>query len=241
VVDHPSQFARTAFIEALRRAGVTVTAPTTGTNPTSLLPARGSYRHADLVAVHVSDRFSQYAKLILKVSYNRGADLMACLAAVRLGSRNCLTGIKAEVTTATGLGVPRNGLFPQDGAGSDDQGRSSPQALAILLRGLTHASYGATLKDSLPILGRDGTLANVLPNSPAAGQAEIKTGNRVVGNPAGQIMVLGNSLAGYIHTRSGRRVTVMIAVGNVPLSSPEGFLGVVNDQSKMIAAIQADL
>jgi serine-type D-Ala-D-Ala carboxypeptidase/endopeptidase (penicillin-binding protein 4) len=241
VVDHPSQFARTAFIEALRRAGVAVTAPTTGTNPTALLPARGSYRHADLVAVHVSDPISQYAKLILKVSYNRGADLMACLAAVRLGSRNCLTGIKAEVTTATGLGVPRNGLFPQDGAGSDDQGRSSPQALAILLRGLTHTSYGATLKDSLPILGRDGTMANVLPNSPAAGQAEIKTGNRVVGNPAGQIMVLGNSLAGYIHTRSGRRVTVMIAVGNVPLSSTEGFLAVVNDQAKMIAAIQADL
>ena len=240
-VDHPSQFARTAFIEALRRAGVTVTAATTGTNPTGLLPARGSYRAADLVAVHVSDPMLQYAKLILKVSYNRGADLMACLAAVRLDSRNCLTGIKAEVTTATGLGVPRNGLFPQDGAGSDDQGRSSPQALAILLRGLTHASYGATLKDSLPILGRDGTMANVLPNSPAAGHAQIKTGNRVVGNPAGQVMVLGNSLAGYIHTRSGRRVTVMIAVGNVPLSSPEGFFGVVNDQAKMIAAIQADL
>ncbi len=240
-VDHPSQFARTAFIEALRRAGVTVTAPTTGTNPTGLLPARGSYRRADLVGVHVSDPISQYAKLILKVSYNRGADLMACLAAVRLGSRNCLTGIKAEVTTATGLGVPRNGLFPQDGAGSDDQGRSSPQALAILLRGLTRTSYGATLKDSLPILGRDGTMANVLPNSPAAGQAQIKTGNRVVGNPAGQIMVLGNSLAGYIHTRSGRLVTVMIAVGNVPLSSAEGFLPVVNDQAKMIAAIQADL
>jgi serine-type D-Ala-D-Ala carboxypeptidase/endopeptidase (penicillin-binding protein 4) len=240
-VDHPAQFARTAFIEALRRAGVTVTAPTTGTNPTGLLPARNSYHRADLVAEHVSDPISQYAKLILKVSYNRGADLMACLAAARLGSRNCLTGIKAEVTTATGLGVPRNGLFPQDGAGSDDQGRSSPQALAILLRGLTYASYGATLKDSLPILGRDGTMANVLPHSRAAGHAQIKTGNRVVGNPAGQIMVLGNSLAGYIHTRSGRRVTVMIAVGNVPLSSDEGFLAVVNDQAKMIAAIQADL
>ena len=240
-VDHPSQFARTAFIVALRRAGVTVTAPTTGTNPTGLLPARGSYRHADLVGVHVSDPISQYAKLILKVSYNRGADLMACPAAVRLGSRNCLTGIKAEVTTATGLGVPRNGLFPQDGAGSDDQGRCSPQALALLLRGLTHTSYGAIFKDSLPILGRDGTMANVLPNSPAAGHAQIKTGNRVVGNPAGQLMVLGNSLAGYIHTRSGRRVTVMIAVGNVPLSNTEGFLAVVNDQAKMIAAIQADL
>jgi D-alanyl-D-alanine carboxypeptidase/D-alanyl-D-alanine-endopeptidase (penicillin-binding protein 4) len=240
-VDHPSQFARTAFIMALRRAGVAVTAPTTGTNPTGLLPARNSYRRTDLVAVHVSDQFSQYTKLILKVSYNRGADLMLCLAAAKLGSRNCLTGLKAEVKTATDLGVPRSGLFPQDGAGSDDQGRSSPQALAILLRGLTHTSYGATLKQSLPILGRDGTMADVLPNSPAAGHAQIKTGNRVVGNAAGQLMVLGNSLAGYIHTRSGRRVTVMIVVGNVPLKSAEGFLGVVNDQAKMIAAIQADL
>jgi D-alanyl-D-alanine carboxypeptidase len=84
-------------------------------------------------------------------------------------------------------------------------------------------------------------MADVLPNSPAAGHAQIKTGNRVVGNPAGQIMVLGNSLAGYIHTRSGRRVTVMIVVGNVPLSSAEEFLAVTNDQAKMIAAIQADL
>lgn len=240
-VDHPADFARTAFIEALRRAGVTVTASATGPNPAGLLPARGSYQRSDLVAEHVSDPMSQYAKLILKVSYNRGADLMLCLAAAKLGSRNCLTGLKAEVKTATDLGVPRNGVFPQDGAGSDDQGRSTPQALALLLRGLTHTSYGATLKQSLPILGRDGTLADVLPNSPAAGHAQIKTGNRVVGNAAGQIMVLGNSLAGYIQTRSGRRVMVMIAVGNVPLKSAEGFLGVVNDQAKMIAAIQADL
>ena len=92
--------------------------------PTGLLPARGSYQHADLVGVHVSDPISQYAKLILKVSYNRGADLMACLAAAKLGSRNCLTGIKAEVTTATGLGVPRNGLFPR--TAPDQMTRDAP-------------------------------------------------------------------------------------------------------------------
>ena len=35
-----------------------------------------------MIGQHVSARLSQFAKLILKVSYNRGADLMACLAAV---------------------------------------------------------------------------------------------------------------------------------------------------------------
>ena len=126
---------------------------------------------------------SQYAKLILKVSYNRGADLMVCLAAVRLGSTNCLTGLSAELKTATSLGVSRTSLFPQDGAGSDDQGRTTPLALATFLRRVAKTSYGKTLFHGLPILGRDGTLANVYPKSPAAGHAQIKTGNRVIGTP----------------------------------------------------------
>ncbi len=240
-VDNPSEFARTAFIEALQRAGVTVTAPATGANPAALLPAKGSYRRSDLIGEHVSLPLSQYAKLILKVSYNRGADLMACLAAVKVGSTNCLTGLAAEVTTATGLGVSRSSFFPQDGAGSDDQGRTTPLALATLLRRAAKSSYGNSLFGALPILGRDGTLANVYPKSPAAGHAQIKTGNRVVGNAAGQILVLGNSLAGYVQTRSGRRVVLMIAVGNVPVSSSEAFLNVVDDQARMVIAIQQNL
>jgi D-alanyl-D-alanine carboxypeptidase/D-alanyl-D-alanine-endopeptidase (penicillin-binding protein 4) len=84
-VDHPPEFARTAFIEALQRAGVTVTAPATGRNPVALLPPKGSYRAADRVGQHVSATLAQFAKLIRKVSYNRGADLMVCLAAVQDG------------------------------------------------------------------------------------------------------------------------------------------------------------
>jgi D-alanyl-D-alanine carboxypeptidase len=77
--------------------------------------------------------------------------------------------------------------------------------------------------------------------SPAAGHAQIKTGNRVVGTPAGQIIVLGNSLAGYVQTKSGRRLVLMIAVGNVPIPTPIAFLGVTNDQSRMIVAVQQNL
>ena len=84
-------------------------------------------------------------------------------------------------------------------------------------------------------------MADVDTRSPAAGHAQVKTGNRVVGTPAGQIIVLGNSLAGYAETKSGRRVVFMIAVGNVPLRSPEGFLAVTADQARMVVAIQQDL
>lgn len=240
-VADPAAFARTAFIEALARAGVTVGAPMTGSNPASLLPARNSYRRADLVGERVSLPLSAYAKLILKVSYNRGADLMACLAAVKLGSRDCARGMAAEVQTATGLGVKRSEVIPFDGAGSDDEGRTTPIALTTLLRGIPGTNYGPTFVGSLPILGRDGTLANVLTHSPAAGHAQIKTGNRVVDNAAGQINVLGNSLAGYVETSHGRKVALAIIVGNVPISTPEAFLEIDTQQAEMIAAVYRDL
>src|SRR5213076_1638670 len=75
-VSNPAAFARTAFIEALQRAGVTVTAAPTGPNPATLLPAKDSYQPADKVAEHVSATLAQFINLIMKVSYNRGADLL---------------------------------------------------------------------------------------------------------------------------------------------------------------------
>lgn len=236
-VADPAAFARTAFIEALARAGVAVTAPVTGPDPSALLPAKDRYSRADLIGERVSLPLSQYAKLILKVSYNRGADLMACLAAVKLGSRNCARGMAAEVRTATGLGARGSEVIPFDGAGSADEGRTTPAALGALLRGIPRTSYGPAFVAGLPILGRDGTMANVLAGSAVAGHAQIKTGNRVVNNAAGQINVLGNSLAGYVETSHGRKVALMIVVGNVPIRTPEAFLEIDTQQAEMIEAV----
>jgi hypothetical protein len=144
----------------------------------------------------VSATLAAYVKLIMKVSYNRGADLMTCLAAVKTGSTDCEQGLVAEVNTATTLGVPKDQMMPFDGAGSDDQSRVTATALATFYKQATQTPYATVLAGSLPILGKDGTLANVLPDSPAAGKVQMKTGNRVAGTEAGQIIVLGNSLAG---------------------------------------------
>jgi D-alanyl-D-alanine carboxypeptidase/D-alanyl-D-alanine-endopeptidase (penicillin-binding protein 4) len=240
-ISDPSAFARTAFIEALARAGVTVAASPTGSNPEALLPPAGSYQAADMVAEHVSTTLDEYVELIMKVSYNRGADLMTCLAAVKVGSTDCEQGLVAEVDTITELGISDTAVFPFDGAGSNDQGRASPNGLAGFYRAVVGEPYAEALFESLPVLGEDGTLADVLAGTPTAGKAQLKTGNRVVGTPAGQQIVLGNSLAGYVQTASGRQVTVMVAVGNVPISSLEEFLTVTDDQAQMVAAVQQAL
>jgi D-alanyl-D-alanine carboxypeptidase/D-alanyl-D-alanine-endopeptidase (penicillin-binding protein 4) len=240
-VDDPSAFARTAFIEALQRAGVSVSAAATGPNPESLLPPKGGLSAGDLLGQHVSAPLAQFANLILKVSYNRGADLMTCLAAVKAGSTDCTQGLVAEVKTAQHFGVSASSVFPFDGAGSDDQGRTTPDALVTLLRNAAGTPLGRTLRAAMPSLGRNGTMANVQARSPAAGRVQVKTGNRVVQSPSGLVLVLGNSLAGYAETKSGRLVAFMIATGNVPTATAEGFETITNDQARMVVAIQQDL
>ena len=240
-VDDPSAFARTLFIEALQNAGVTVTAPTVGPNPESILPAKGSYQAADMLGEHVSARLSQFANLILKVSYNRGADDMTCLAAVKLGSPECFEGLVAEINTIKGLGVPTTSVFPFDGAGSDPRDRTTPDALATFLRRVAKTSYGPALIAGLPVLGRSGVLATLLKRSPMVGHVQVKDGNSVAGTPANQIVVLGNSLAGYVQTRSGRHVTFAIIVTNVPVPKPADVLKISNDQARIVEAIYNNL
>jgi PBP4 family serine-type D-alanyl-D-alanine carboxypeptidase len=237
-ITDPSAFARTAFIEALQRAGVTVTASPTGPNPASLLPPKDSYQPADQLAEHTSASLAAYVQLIMKVSYNRGADLMTCLVAVKSGSTDCEEGLVAEVKNFTELGVSKEAVFPFDGAGSNDQNRSSPRALATLYRNATATPYAQALFDSNPILGKDGTLGNVLTDSPAAGKAHLKTGNRVTGTAAQQLIVLGNSLAGYVEGKSGRQFTVMVAMDNMPLASVIEFTKVTEDQARMVELMQ---
>jgi D-alanyl-D-alanine carboxypeptidase/D-alanyl-D-alanine-endopeptidase (penicillin-binding protein 4) len=84
-------------------------------------------------------------------------------------------------------------------------------------------------------------LANVLSDAPVAGHAQVKTGNRAVGSSTNQLILLGNSLAGYLETKSGRHVTFMIAVGNVPIASGSGVLEVTDQQAQMVAAMYKDL
>jgi D-alanyl-D-alanine carboxypeptidase len=139
-------------------------------------------------------------------------------------------GLVAEVDTATALGVSK------DGAGSHDRNRVTPTALATVYRRTTQAPYAQVLFDALPILGKDGTLANLLPASPTAGKVQMKTGNRVVGTQADQLIVLGNSLAGYIEATSGRRLTFMVGVSNIPIATPAEFEQITGDQAKMAEA-----
>ena len=61
-VEDPPAFARTLFIEALVRQGVTIDAPAVGPNPADRLPASDAYAEADRVALLTSLPFPKSSR-----------------------------------------------------------------------------------------------------------------------------------------------------------------------------------
>jgi serine-type D-Ala-D-Ala carboxypeptidase/endopeptidase (penicillin-binding protein 4) len=238
-IPNPAAFARTAFIEALRRAGVTVTADPVGPNPSKLLPRGRTYPASRRVALRVSAPLSQTVKVILKVSANRGADLLVCLVAVKHGQRNCLDGLTYLQRNAASLGSPPDTTFAFDGAGSDDRDRINPIAYTTFLRRALRQPYGPALRAALPVVGVNGTLAQLGKGTPSAGKIQAKPGNRVAfANPKLGLAGASN-LAGYIQAKSGRLLVFANFINNIPLTSalPEVF-SIFDDQQVINAAVQ---
>ena len=70
-ITQPSNYARTVFIESLRRAGVSVAAKTVEPNPVHLLPSQTAYDSSKRVAVLQGMTYAQDAKLVLKIKIGR--------------------------------------------------------------------------------------------------------------------------------------------------------------------------
>jgi serine-type D-Ala-D-Ala carboxypeptidase/endopeptidase (penicillin-binding protein 4) len=236
-VEDSAAFARTAFIDALRRTGVTVDAQANGANPSADLPAKGSYASSDQVAAYVSPVFSEYVKLILKVSLNLGANLSICLLAVHAGSTDCGDGLPVEQGFLRDVAnVPVEQLALNDGQGASPNDLVTPTATVALLRYLQGRPDFARFRTTLPILGRDGSLAMVVPDSPAAGQVQAKTGTLVEGDALNNRLIMpSKALAGYIDTSNGQLLAFYLVVNDVPVSSIPEVLQ-VNTDLGMIAA-----
>jgi D-alanyl-D-alanine carboxypeptidase/D-alanyl-D-alanine-endopeptidase (penicillin-binding protein 4) len=99
-----------------------------------------------------------------------------------------------------GLRTPE--LVIENGSGLSRTERISPTALAHLLADAAHSDQALVFRDSLPVVGVDGTMKTRLRNEPIAGNAWIKTGSL---NDV-------RTIAGYVAAASGRRYAVVLFV-----------------------------
>ena len=231
----PADFARTIFIEALRRAGVEVEARLVGPNRCDDLPAPDSYRAHTRVAELISAPYSEYSKLILKVSHNLGANLSLMLFGLANGVNTMQDALSIEAATLVDrYGLHENGFdFPTNGSGSPDS-RASAATTVKLLESMSHRRTFRPYFESLPILGVDGSLAEIGTDSPARGKVFAKTGTFIDDN-----RLKAQVLAGYIHARSGRHLAYALFVNDAgEISDIADVINVIQDEGAISTLIQ---
>jgi len=219
-ITNPAVFARTLFIEALKRQGIDVVAEATGDNPVQKLPAAGSNENGKKVAELTSPPLIEDVKLTLKVSQNMHANYYIMLLALSENKTSFSDGMIIEGNILRSLGLDTTGAMLGDGAGGDRVNHISPQTAAELLTIMSEQPYADRFEKTLPILGVDGmTVHHCAPGNPACGQVYAKTGGYTFPDPLnGGNALLSKGLAGYVDTRSGKQLIFAEYVNNVRAS-----------------------
>jgi D-alanyl-D-alanine carboxypeptidase/D-alanyl-D-alanine-endopeptidase (penicillin-binding protein 4) len=243
-VEDPNALARIAFIEALERHGVDITAATVAANPAGLLPATSNYPAGTELARYVSAPWSQHARLVLKVSLNLGANLALSLFGLENGVRTVDQALAVErETLISDFGIDGSLFsFPTNGSGTPDS-QAAPQALVRLLVEMAKSPVAVPYEDCLPVLGVDGSLAPYGTNLPGRGRVYAKPGTSILPDDQGQLQLKALCLAGYIDTLSGRKVAYALMVNDAgPVSDIETDVGAVfSDQAEISSLIYESL
>ncbi|HYO30992.1 MAG TPA: D-alanyl-D-alanine carboxypeptidase/D-alanyl-D-alanine-endopeptidase [Thermomicrobiales bacterium] len=237
-VADPPAFARTLLIEALERAGVTVTATATGPNPDGPLPP-GGYTTANRVALLTSPPFAENIKLIFKVSMNQHADLLIFLLALKSGETTFDAGLRQIRPFLTGLGLDPDEVSLSDGRGNEYTDLFSPRTVSDLLRAMAGRPDFPVYLDALPILGVDGSeVDTVAPTSPVRGKAFVKSGTTVAGDGMnGRPVTMVRALAGYLTAKSGRELTFAAYVSDMPLADILDVLTIIKEQGSIAEVV----
>jgi PBP4 family serine-type D-alanyl-D-alanine carboxypeptidase len=242
----PSNYARTVFVESLKAVGIAVDAPAVQANPVGLLPSKGAYRAAGKVAQLTGLPYGQDAKLVLKISYNIGADTSLVLFGVtrHVNTMEAALGVERRNLVAH-YGIPNSEYHFVDGSGGGDT-TATNVAVTRMLGELAQSPAAPAFLAALPILGVDGSLGFVKDFrsdstlAGAIGNVRAKTGTYVGASASGGMELKGQALGGYVTTKSGRHLTFELVVNNVPIEKILDITAVFQDQGAIAAMLWRD-
>lgn len=234
---HPAAFARAAFIQALEMEGIEVKPPE---SMTALKKASKSYKGLQPIALWTSPPLSEYAKLILKVSHNLGANLAPLLLAVKDGKKTFDEGMLLLGDFITkNVKLPPDSFVLIDGAGGNEN-RLTPEGEVALLEYMHKKSPPQFRRyfDALPILGVDGSLEDFAKNSQAAGKVRAKPGTGVSFNlSTGKFFLITQALSGYIEGKNGHLLAYMVVINNGSMPAIDDIFSIFEDVSRVSSLI----
>ena len=240
-IDDPATFARTAFIEALERVGVSVDADPIATNPTNALSTRDDVDALPTVAQFESLPLEEQATYVMKISYNRGAQTYVCLLSVAAGADDCSAGLPEVGRLWAEAGLDTTGVSLVDGSGLEGN-LITPRAAVSAQTIMAERPDADRWRATMPVMGVDGSLATVQPDSPAAGNISAKTGTLVDADLVnGRLRITAKSLSGVMDSKSGRSLAFTVIMSQSFADDVDGVFAANDDVGAVAAALQRSL
>jgi PBP4 family serine-type D-alanyl-D-alanine carboxypeptidase len=160
---------------------------------------------ASLLWTHQSPALSEIMKSLLKESSNLGAETLARTLGMELRGEGAFSKGKEVVEEELSkMGLDKSSYQFADASGLSRHNMVSVDTLLQVLRYMKKDGRFSYFYDALPIAGCDGTLANRMRGTAAAGNAHAKTGS------------LSNisAISGYVQTRDGEMLAFSIIANN---------------------------
>lgn len=208
-VDNPTLFFATALRSALIARGIDVRGTAVDIDDITDAPPRAG----PPLATHRSPPLSTLALRLMKDSQNLYAETFLKTLSAHAGAVPATEdgGRRDAAAALQPWGVGADSLIQRDGSGLSRYDYVTAEALVTIL---AHISGDERLRGpfdaSLPIAGRDGSLANRMKRTRAEGNARAKTGS--MSNVRG--------LSGYVTAASGEPLVFSILANNFDVPGP---------------------
>lgn len=199
-VEEPAEHAARLLKRLLEQRGVKITGVARAQHEPPAFPTP-----SQILAEHLSVPLTDSVRVVNKMSENLHAEMLLRAAVRRKGpwaTPDDLFNTAGEFFQSVGI-EPGEFLFT-DGSGLSRRDLVTPQAVVRVLQYAARQPWAEPFAMSLPVAGEDGTLADRMKKSPAAGRIRAKTGSveRV------------SALSGYAETLSGKKLVFSIFANN---------------------------
>jgi D-alanyl-D-alanine carboxypeptidase/D-alanyl-D-alanine-endopeptidase (penicillin-binding protein 4) len=225
-IDDPAAYASSLFRSLLEKRGITIygrerthhteLAGLSTFSVTATAEARGSEgdtprpgQPQNLVLANFESKpLIEDIRVINKVSQNLHAEILLRLLGREKGTAATVdSGLEVVRAFLNRAGIPTDQYVFYDGSGLSRQNLATPHAVVALLQYASRQPWGTAFRDTLPLAGVDGSLADRFHGTIAQGRVYGKTGS------------LGGvkTLAGYATTNHGEPIAFAIFTNNFNL------------------------
>lgn len=204
-IEEPAEHAAALLKRLLEERGVKVRGAARARHEPPASPAAAVPADPIVLAGHVSVPLSEALPPVNKMSENLHSEMLLRAAARQVGiwsTPDELAKFPADFYAAAGI-VPED-VVQTDGSGLSRHDLVTPRAVVTLLQYAQQQPWFSHYEASLPVAGVDGTLADRMKNTSAAGRIHAKTGS----------VEHVRALSGFAETLGGRRLIFSILSNN---------------------------